>query len=88
MNDYGIRFVPKDDNPASVPQARPIEDYFWVLADRVQKKGWVAKDIETLVGRIFQCIRAIPDKTVQRIMKAVNRQLSKIYMMDVLEPCH
>ena len=60
-----IKYVPKEMNPTEVPQCRPIEDYFGVLATHVYAKNWVAKDVEALKRRIRTCIKKIPAKTIR-----------------------
>ena len=57
--------VAKEDNPTEVPQCRPIEDQFGLLASRVYAGNWIAKDTEALKRRIRKCIAEIPDQTVQ-----------------------
>ncbi len=38
-----IPIVPKDSNPPNVPQGRPIEDFWGVLAELVYEENWEAK---------------------------------------------
>lgn len=38
-----IPFVAKTDNPANVPKARPIEDFWGNLKQKVYDKCWKAK---------------------------------------------
>jgi hypothetical protein len=38
-----VNFVEKDLNPPNVPQARPIENFWGCLAQKVYEGGWVAK---------------------------------------------
>ncbi|CAF5166545.1 unnamed protein product, partial [Rotaria magnacalcarata] len=35
LHEQNIKFVPKQDNPPNVPQARPIEDFWSILAGKV-----------------------------------------------------
>ena len=48
-----INFVAKDMNPANIPQARPIENFWGNLAQRVYNNAWQAQ----LVNRIKKCLR-------------------------------
>ena len=35
-------FHSKKDNPANLPEARPIEDFWFILKDKVYENGWEA----------------------------------------------
>ena len=43
-----FRDAKKEDNPTEVPQCRPVEDFFGLLATRVYHRNWVAKDVAAL----------------------------------------
>jgi hypothetical protein len=43
-----ITYVPKWCNPANVPKARPIEDFWGNLKENVYKGDWRAKDLDSL----------------------------------------
>lgn len=73
-----IPFVPKDDNPPNVPQARPIEEFWALLSRKVYNNGWEATDEEHLRRRIRQKIREIDVGTIQRLMLHVRRKLRQI----------
>ena len=51
MNEF-VHFVEKDCNPPNVPQARPIENFWGFLANKVYEGGWYAKTEQQLVNRI------------------------------------
>ena len=38
LDSHGINYMKKDDNLTEVPQCRPIEDYFGLLATKVYEK--------------------------------------------------
>ena len=42
MKSEKIPYVPKDMNPANVPEARAIEDFSALLKRDVYKDGWSA----------------------------------------------
>ena len=46
--DENDKFVPKDINPPNVPQARPIENFWGCLAQKVYEGGWEAKTEQQL----------------------------------------
>ena len=39
-----IKFVEKSENPANIPEVRPIEDFWSILKGEVYMNGWKAKD--------------------------------------------
>ena len=39
-------------NPANVPEARPIEDYWAILKREVYMDGWTGKIVDQLKSRI------------------------------------
>lgn len=73
-----VPFVPKEYNPPNVPKARPIEDFWSILADRVYDKGWEAKTEAQLVRRIKKKIKEIDLTVVQNMMKGVRQKLRKM----------
>lgn len=40
LTQQNISFVPENDNPPNIPQARPIEDFWAVLKREAYEKGW------------------------------------------------
>ena len=88
LSDNNIEYVKKEDNPTEVPQCRPVEDFFGLLATRVYHKNWVAKDAEHLKRRIRKCLREIPLSTVQATMASVRRRLLRAYRVGLLSVCH
>ncbi|CAH1113064.1 unnamed protein product [Psylliodes chrysocephalus] len=54
LTAQNINFVPKRDNPPNVPQARPIEEFWALLSQKVYDNGWEAQNEEQLRRRILQ----------------------------------
>ncbi|CAF0962944.1 unnamed protein product [Rotaria magnacalcarata] len=78
LNERKVPFVPKDVNPPNVPKARPIEDFWGVLAQQVYNGGWIAMNREQLINRIKRQLKKIDLKVVQTMMKDVRGKLRKI----------
>ena len=78
LNDNHVNFVPKHMNPANVPEARPIEDFWAILKRHVYKDGWTAKRIVDLKARIRLAIRNIDVKVVQKLALSVHKRLDQI----------
>ena len=51
-----INFIPKLLNPANVPQARPIEDFWAELKRMIYARGWSSNTIKQLINRINRCL--------------------------------
>ncbi|MBK5647740.1 MAG: hypothetical protein I4N51_12150 [Acinetobacter sp.] len=78
LRQNNILFVPKNDNPPNLPQARPIEDFWALLSRKVYDGGWQADNEEQLRRRIFRKIREIDVQAVQNFMTDVRRKLRLI----------
>lgn len=73
-----IRYVPKDFNPPNVPKARPIEDFWGILSQKVYEKGWEAKSAASLKRRITLKLKEIDLDVVRDMMSKVRQKLRKI----------
>ncbi|CAF3544917.1 unnamed protein product [Rotaria socialis] len=78
LHEQNIKFVPKQDNPPNVPQARPIEDFWSILAGKVYEGGWESKTELQLKRRIYQKIKEIDMNVVQHMMMSIRTKLRKI----------
>ena len=73
-----ITFVPKHLNPANIPQARPIENFWGDLAQKVYDGGWEAQNEDQLIRRIKKCLQESMPKTVPVHMKHVKQKIKNI----------
>lgn len=78
LHQNNIPFVPRQDNPPNLPQARPIEDFWALLSRKVYDGGWQAENEEQLRRRIFRKIGEIDVQVVQNLMRDVRRKLRLI----------
>ena len=78
LHAHNVPFVPKDANPPNVPKARPIEDFWSILATKVYKGGWEAKSEDLLARRIKKNVKEIDLSVVQTMMRKVRGKLRKI----------
>ena len=69
-----IKFVAEQVNLANVHKAQPIEDFWPILADKVDKGGREARKELQLKKKIKQ----IDMKVVQHMMTSIRRKLRKI----------
>ena len=78
LREKNIEYVPKSDNPANVPKARPIEDFWGNLKRVVYEGGWGAKTLQDLRKRIKDCLRNMPLSDVQAHIESVHKRLDTI----------
>jgi hypothetical protein len=76
--DQNINYVAKRLNPPNVPQARPIENFWGILSQKVYEGGWRARNEQQLVRRIKSKLEEIDLKTVETLMQGVKVNLQKI----------
>ena len=67
--------MPKTLNPANVPKARPIEDFWGILKQKVYYNNWAANSIAQLKKRIVWTLSKIDPKLVQSLAKDVYKRL-------------
>ena len=82
--DENINYVPVDMNPPNVPKARPIEDFWGLLAQNVYEGAWEAKTEKQLIRRIEACLRKIDVPFLQSLMKGIKTKLRSIADNGVL----
>ena len=71
LTNAKIPFVPKLLNPANVPKARPIEDFWAHLKQQVYMGGWCANSVEQLKEKIDL-------KFVQQLAMGTRKRLNHI----------
>ena len=72
LNEQKIPFVP------NVPKARPIEDFWSILTDKVYSGGWTATNQEQLVNGIKSQLKKVDLDLVQTMMEGIRKKLPKI----------
>ena len=65
-------------NPANLPKANPIEDFWANLKAKVYEGDWKASTLDELKKRIQQCLRKMDLKCVQKHAKSVKKRLDQI----------
>lgn len=81
-----VNFVPVEVNPPNVPQARPIEDFWGCLSQKVYEGGWEAQTSDQLIRRIKQKLTEFEPKFFHRLFSGVEKKLNKIGREGVLAP--
>ena len=76
--DENINYIPEDINPPKVPQARPIENFWSCLAQKVYDGAWEAKNEEQLRRRIKSKLKDFDQEFLQNLLKGIKTKLRKI----------
>ena len=80
-----IDFVEKDDNPANVPEIRPIENFWAYLKSLVCKGGWKAETVQQLINRIKYCLKNVDQNIVQTLGLATKSRIDFVRRHGVVE---
>ena len=83
MNE-NVYFVDETTNPPNVPQARPIENLWGILAQKVYEGGWEAKTQQELISRIQSQLKKFDSIFLQSLMGGVKTKLRAIADRGVL----
>ncbi|CAH1101845.1 unnamed protein product [Psylliodes chrysocephalus] len=73
-----IPFVPREDNPPNVLQARPIESFWALLTRKIYDNGWEAQNQDQLRRRIYQKVREVDLEACQALMRQLRTKLRRI----------
>jgi len=78
LDSKKIKYVNKLENPANVPEARAIEDFWADLKRQVYKGNWQAKDLRQLQGRIKRELKKYPLQNLRARMSETAGRSNKI----------
>ena len=84
MNE-NVYFVDETTNPPNVPQARPIENLWGILAQKVYEWGWEATTQQELISRIQSQLKKFDSIFLQSLMGGVKTKLRAIADRGVLD---
>lgn len=78
LEGENVPVVPKEVNPANLPQVRSIED-FWAYLKRIVYEGdWSAKSHQQLETRIRYALTKVDPDFVQKLARDTKRRLDRI----------
>ena len=69
--------MPKNMNPANVPQLRPIEKYWALMKQKLRKSGRSTSDIDQFKKLYSATSRKMTKSAVQTLMAGVKTKLRK-----------
>ena len=77
--DEIFSFVPKEINPPNVPQARPIEIYYYAVWHKKDYEGgWEAKTEQQLIRRIESKMEEYDANFVESFFEGVKAKVKSI----------
>ena len=85
LREKKVNFVEKIDNPANLPECRPIENFWSILKGEVYKNNWQAENIDKLRDRIKYCLRKIDLNLIQSLARSIPRCLDKVRRYGLIE---
>jgi hypothetical protein len=80
-----VKFVEKKDNPANMPEVRPIEDFWGIIKAEVYKNNWQAKNLVQLRARITNCFKKVQLDVIQSLARSIPRRLDCVRRNGVVE---
>ena len=82
--DSLIHNVDKVNNPANLPEVRPIEDFWSILKAKVFENNWEAKTLHQLEVRIEKCLKEVDQVSILKTIGCVKKRLNDIRMFDII----
>ena len=80
-----IHHVDKVDNPANLPEVRPIEDFRSILKAKVYEDSWEAKSLHQLEVRIKKCLKEMDQVTVLKTIGCLKKELTSFHCLILLK---
>jgi hypothetical protein len=78
LNDQNVKFVAKNENPANVPECRPIEGFWYLLKAEVYKDGWCAQNLKQLERRIRACVKKFNLDTLVMLFEVIRSKIRHV----------
>ena len=79
-----LPFIDNATNPPNVPQARPKENLWGILAQEIYEGGWKAITKQELISRIQSQLKNFDSNFLQSLMGSVKTKLRAIADRGVL----
>jgi hypothetical protein len=85
LDQEGVNYVAKENNPSNVPEARSIEDFWSILKARVYANSWRVENTRQLTNRIKLCLRQMDRNLIQRLAADTKKRIDYIRRNGVIE---
>ena len=80
-----IDFVEKYENPANLPECRPIEQLWAILKTAVYAQSWKAKDLSQLRRRVVDCVNKLDQSIVAKLFDSMLKNMRSVSRQGVIE---
>uniref|UniRef100_A0A158P527 Tc1-like transposase DDE domain-containing protein n=1 Tax=Tetranychus urticae TaxID=32264 RepID=A0A158P527_TETUR len=84
LNELGIKFIEKEQNPPNIPQLRPIERFWAHLKQKVYEGGWSASSYPSLKARINSKLKEFDQNYFARLCANDRNKIAKAAKHGVL----
>jgi transposase len=85
MIEENISFVDKHENPANLPECRPIELFWASLKRLVYEANWQAKNLDQLELRIRNCLKKMDTNILENLFDGMLHNLKDVARNGVIE---
>jgi hypothetical protein len=85
MIESKINFVEKYENPANLPECRPIEQFWAILKQKVYNGNWKAKNLDQLKDRIIYMATQVDRSLLADLFESMVRTMKDIGRNGVIE---
>ena len=85
LDDQNVTFVPKNLNPANLPECRPIERFWYQLKAEVYKEGWKADNCKVLERKIRSCVKKFDKERLASLFEGVRPKIRYVGRNGVVE---
>ena len=85
LREKKVHFVEKYDNPANLPECRPIENFWSILKGEVYKNNWQAENLDQLRNRIKYCLGKVDFNLIQSLARSIPGHVDKVRRNGVIE---
>ena len=84
LSEEGMIFVGKNDHPASVPEERPVEDFWAHLKGIFYAKGWHEENYSKPINKIKYCLRKLDPVSVQHLATTTFKRIDLLRRSGVV----
>ena len=75
----------KYENPANLPECRPIEQLWAILKTAVYAQSWKAKDLSQLRRRVVDCVNKLDQSIVAKLFDGMLKNMRLVNRQGVIE---
>lgn len=85
FDEKKVEYVGRADNPANLPECRPIENFWSILKGLVYRNNWQAENLDKLRDRIKYCLTKIDIELIQRLAQSIPGLVDNVRRNGLIE---